>query len=406
MDPDVALLPGHGERVRPASLHPDAWRVLAVALTAQVGVSVIDQGLPTLTGFVKSDLRVSAAAAGLAVSGFAFGRILGSYAAGVAADRLGERRVLVFGALAAAVLVALGAVSPLPLFFVLLVLAGVAGAASTPAGGRLVLLAFPRERHGLALGIRQTGIPMGGLVAAAVLPWVAHRSSWHWSLVVAAALAAVAVVPLLRMRAEPDREQLRAPAGRVRPAPDRNLRLLTAWGCLVVSGQYALIAVLALDIHSETGLSLATGSLLVAVANASGIVGRIAWGAVSDRAISHGRKPLLLVLTAAGFVGALALLALPKSASLALLVPVAVLAGLALIGYQGLWVTMVAESAGPERVGAATGFAITFITISIAVSPPFYGLVADLAGTYRAIWAVLAVVLAAAFVPALMVREA
>ena len=80
-------------------------------------------------------------------------------------------------------------------------------------------------------------------------------------------------------------------------------------------------------------------------------------------------------------------------------------AEVALIGYQGLWVTMIAEAAGPERVGAATGFAVTFIVATLAASPPLYGLVADLAGTYRAIWAVLACVLACSFVPALLVRE-
>jgi hypothetical protein len=35
----------------------------------------------------------------------------------------------------------------------------------------------------------------------------------------------------------------------------------------------------------------------------------------------------------------------------------------------------------------------------------FDGLVADLGGTYRAIWAVLAVVLGVAFVPAVLIRE-
>jgi hypothetical protein len=34
-----------------------------------------------------------------------------------------------------------------------------------------------------------------------------------------------------------------------------------------------------------------------------------------------------------------------------------------------------------------------------------YGLVADLAGTYRAIWAALAVVLVVALLPAMLVRE-
>ena len=111
------------------------------------------------------------------------------------------------------------------------------------------------------------------------------------------------------------------------------------------------------------------------------------------------------MLTSAGLAAALLLFALPHSAPSAAIVAVAILAGLALIGYQGLLVTMVAEAAGPERVGAATGLTITFINGSIALSPPFYGLVADLAGTYRAIWAVLAVVLGIAFIPALRIRE-
>jgi len=381
------------------------WRVLGVAVAAQVGVSVIDQGMPTLTGFIKADLGISAATAGLAVSSFAAGKIFGSYAAGVAADRLGERRVLIFGALTTAAFAALASFAPLPVVFPLLFVAGVAGASSTPAGGRLVLLAFPRTRHGLALGIRQTGIPMGGLIAAAVLPWVAGRSSWRWSLLVAAGIAVVAVIPLIRLRVDRTAPAARPHEKRRGVLRDRNIGLLTLWGCLVVTGQYAILAFLALYLHQRAGFSLGKGSLLVALANASGIVGRIAWGAVSDRAVARGRKPLLLVLTAACLAGALLLFALPHNAPDAVVVAVAGFAGLSMIGYQGLWVTMIAEAAGPERVGAATGLAVTFVTAAIAVSPPFYGLVADLAGTYRAIWAVLAVILGVAFVPALLIRE-
>ena len=139
-----------------------AWRVLGVAVVAQVGYSVLEQGIPTLTGFVKVDLGLSAFVAGLAVSSFVFGKIFGSYLAGVAADRLGEGRVLVAGGLATACLVALAMLSPLPVLFVLLVAAGMASAASTPAGGRLVLLAFPPNRRGLALGIRRRASRSGG----------------------------------------------------------------------------------------------------------------------------------------------------------------------------------------------------------------------------------------------------
>ena len=64
--------------------------MLGLAVLAQVGFSVTEQGIPALTGFIKNDLGVSAGVAGLIVACFPFGRVVGSYVAGVAADRLGE----------------------------------------------------------------------------------------------------------------------------------------------------------------------------------------------------------------------------------------------------------------------------------------------------------------------------
>ena len=369
----------------------------------QFGVSMIDQGVLTLTGFIKQDLGLSAFVTGLIVASFALGRIAGAYAAGVAADRLGEQRTLLVGGFATAGIVLVAAAAPLPVFVPLLVLAGAAGASSTPAGGRLVLLAFPRNRRGFALGIRQTGIPIAGLVAAATLPWIAHLSSWRWSLAVAAGVTALTAIPLLTLRAvpPPPRPVVRLPhVGR-----NRNLLMLTAWGCLIVTGQYALVAFLALDLNQGAGFTLAEGSILVALANVAGIIGRVLWGLVSDHHRGGSRKAYLLTINVVGLIGALLLFAVPRSAPVAVLVAIVVVAGLALIGYQGLWVTMIAEVAGPERVGAATGFAITFVSSAIALSPPLYGLVADLTGTYRAIWLALAVILVIALVPATLVRE-
>jgi MFS transporter, ACS family, aldohexuronate transporter len=377
---------------------------LGAALVAQIGVSVVEQGIPTLTGFIKTDLALSAAVAGLTVSAFTVGRVLGSYGAGVAADRLGERHVLIAGGVATGAVVAVAVSLPLAGLVVALGLAGVASAASTPAGGRLVLLAFPRNRRGLALGVRQTGVPIGGLVAAALLPLLAHLYGWRWSLALAGALTALSVLPLVFSRSErvvhiPVRIEAWS------PFRDRTVLLLAVWGCLLVSGQYALVAFFALDLHKSAGLTLATASLLLAVAQAFGILGRVGWGALSDRLLRRGRKPLLIALTLVAMLAALLLFGLPRSAPVAVWVPVAALAGFAMIGFQGLWVTMVAEAAGPARAGAATGFAITFVAAGIAVSPPLYGLVADLTGSYRAIWAALAMVLAAALVPATLIHE-
>src|SRR6202048_3581535 len=67
---------------------------------------------------------------------------------------------------------------------------GAGYAASTPAGGRAILAWFDRDR-GLAMGIRQTGVPVGGLFGALTLPLVAHVAGYRGAFAFAAGVVAV-----------------------------------------------------------------------------------------------------------------------------------------------------------------------------------------------------------------------
>ena len=333
------------------------------------------------------------------------GRCLGSYPAGVAADRLGERRVLVTGGALCGLLVCCAAATPIPLIIVVLVLAGLASAVATPAGGRIVLASFPRTRQGFALGLRQTGIPLGGLIAAATLPWIAHTEGWRWALAIAGLVAVASVIPLLASKGGP-RLPARSPGHRTFSLRGtRNIRLLTVWGSMLVSGQYAVLTFLGLDLHQRMGLGLAEASAFVAIAQAGGIAGRIGWGALSDRLLARGRKPLLLALTAAGCGAVAVFYALPPSTPTGLIAATVALVGVGVIGFQGLMIAMIADAAGPANVGAATGWSISFIQLAVVVSAPLYGLVADWSGSYHTIFAVLAAVLALSFIPAALVHE-
>ena len=111
-------------------------------------------------------------------------------------------------------------------------------------------------------------------------------------------MTALAAVPLLSLRAGPPPPRPGRPQRHV--GRNRNLVLLTIWGCLIVTGQYALVAFLALDLNQSSGLTLAEGSVLVVVANAAGIVGRIVWGLVSDRHSGGNRKAFLLAINVVG----------------------------------------------------------------------------------------------------------
>ena len=148
-------------------------RILLAAVVAQSAISFAEQGVPTIVVFVKHDLALSATAAGAIVAALGLGRIIGFYAAGRAVDTRGERRVLFAGAVGSGACVAIAAAFHYTGMLVVLTVAGLFLATATPAGGKLVFGSFPDHRRGLAMGIRQAGVPIGGLVAAAALPFVA-----------------------------------------------------------------------------------------------------------------------------------------------------------------------------------------------------------------------------------------
>jgi len=93
---------------------------------------------------------------------------------GLAADRFGERVVLAAGLLVcAASIVGAAFASSFSMLLLFLAISGAAGASVNSASGRAVMHWFAADERGLALGIRQTAIPLGGLVAALTLPALA-----------------------------------------------------------------------------------------------------------------------------------------------------------------------------------------------------------------------------------------
>lgn len=120
-----------------APKHPDAlrgiWAVLIAAVVLQVGFSLAETGLTVLTGFIKSDLGLSAAGAASLFSFYMGGKVVASYATGAATDRIGEAPVLVWSTLLAALGFVAVAGSNYPLIFVTLFICGALGAGTMSA---------------------------------------------------------------------------------------------------------------------------------------------------------------------------------------------------------------------------------------------------------------------------------
>ncbi len=376
------------------------WRLLATAFTAQAAISFVELGVPILAPFVKEGLGLSAFALGVLVAALNMGRLVGAVPAGQLADRLGERRVLMASGVGLAAFAALASRGSYGMVVAALVCAGVFSGAATPAGSRLILAAFPRERRGLPMGIRQAAIPAGGLLAAIALPFLAD--AWGWRTTLAAAtvvpLVGAAVVALSRM---PDGASADGGGLRDLAQVSRSRKIIYAglWAFVFVGGQYALLTYLALYLEDDLGVGRAEAFAMVAVANLTGVLGRLAWGWLSDRFLDSRRRPGLVALSVLGVVSTALLAAAPPAHATLVAGAGAALGGFCLIGWQGLWVTMVSELGPPGGSGTAVGFGMLFTNAGIIVWPPLLGLTADLTGSLRWAWVVLGAALVLALLP-------
>ena len=285
---------------------------------------------------------------------------------GLAADRFGERVVLGTGLAGCAAFLAAAAYAPsFGALVAFLVLAGAAGASVNSASGRAVMQWFGPSQRGLALGIRQTAIPAGGLVAALVLPHLGVESGLLF-LAGFCLLGGLAGVVAVR---EPKETQL--PVDAVEwTLRDRRLWELSFGSGLYLVTQVAIIGFVVLFLHDQRNVSDAAAAGVLAAIQVVAAALRIGAGRWSDvlgsRAVPLRRVGVATAL-ATGLVAAL------TGASLWILVPAFVVAGGLSMSWNGLSFTAAAELAGGRRSGAAIGFQQSVLAGIGAVAPVVFG---------------------------------
>jgi sugar phosphate permease len=348
------------------------WLVLAAGTAAQTSFSAVIIGLPVLAPDLRDAHGLSLVQIGVVLDSLWIGTLVTLLPWGLLADRRGERLVLSTGlTLCAVALVAAGSASGFGALIVLIFLAGAAGASVNAASGRAVMQWFPVNERGFALGIRQTAIPVGGLISALVLPMLGLRAAFVFLAVLCLAGAAFGAA-VIRDREGSSEDDVLEPRGLAATLRDHRLWLLCTGSSLYLVAQLALISFLVLFLHDERGLSdaAAAGVLAAAQVVAAGL--RIGTGIWSDR-IGSRIKPLLLVGLGSSLT--LAVVTAALSAPLALLIPALVVAGGLSMAWNGLSFTAAAEIAGRDRAGAALGMQQSALAAAGAIVPPAFAAV-------------------------------
>jgi sugar phosphate permease len=344
-------------------------------------------GLPVLAPALRDAHSLSLVQVGVVLDSLWIGTLLTLLLWGLLADRFGERIVLAIGLVACgAALVAAGRAGGFAALIVLVGLAGAAGASVNAASGRAVMQWFPAAERGFALGVRQTAIPVGGLISALVLPHLRLTTAFVFlaALCVGGAIFGLAAIRERKGSAEDDVVEPRGLGATLR---DHRLWLLCAGSSLYLVAQLAITGFLVLFLHDERGLSDGAAAGVLAGVQVVAAALRIGGGRWSDR-IGSRLRPLRVV--GIGSAVTLAVAAALLSAPLALLIAAFVLAGGLSMAWNGLSFTAAAEIAGRSRSGAALGMQQSALAAAGAIVPPAFAAVVA-ASSWRVGFALAAV---------------
>jgi MFS family permease len=376
------------------------WTILALISVSHVVGGTAQYGINTLAPFYKDELGLSHAQVGLFFSAFYLAMAGSSVGAGWLADRLGVRRTTLQGHLSLGVCTVLAALAPsFSWAFACFFLAGLGYSFLNPASSKGVMAWFHRDERATAMGIKQTGVPAGGVVTAMLAPQLVLIVGWR------GALAALGVINFLFgfffsfFWREPSEERVMTLA-QPTPVSERSGQLrfwsfvpLNCGTALYLVGQMVLITYVPLYLKDAMGFSPYWASQALALTQAGAMIGRVGWGIASDR-LFGGRRKIVLILIGLLSAVLIALLSLmTKGSSLYLLLGILFLAGICLVGYQGVSYALIGEIAGKAKTGTALGMMIAINAVAATLGTPLFGYMVDRAGSYAAAWRTLAGVL-------------
>ncbi|MQA93890.1 MAG: MFS transporter [Streptosporangiales bacterium] len=369
--------------------------MLALAVLAQGVGSVYAFGLAYLVPTFRTELGASLSTAGLLVGAPSAGLMLALVAWGALADRVGDRPVITAGLAGMGILLGCASLvhDPLPLGLLLLA-AGAAGAAVHAASGRVVLGWFSARRRGLAMGIRQTGQPVGVAAASLLLPAVAGAAGLGAALLVPAVLSMVAAVLTGVLLRDPPRAPVTGTARAASPYRYGAIWRVHGVSALMVIPQFAVSGYSFVFLVEARHWAPASAGVVLAVTQFAGAASRLLAGSWSDRVASR-LGPLRIV--AAVNAVTMALLATATVSGSGVVVPMLLAAAVITVSGNGLAFTSVAELAGSAWAGRALGIQNTGQNLTAAATSASIGALIGAAGYGWAFAAVVVFPLLAVF---------
>lgn len=344
--------------------------VLAPEAAPEMGVAAAGVGI------VTSLIYLSAAAAALTSGGFIV--------------RFGPMRVSQGSLILVAAGIALIAVGHVAAAVLGAILIGLGYGPVTPSSSAVLNERTPDRWRAMIFSVKQTGVPIGGAIAGAMVPAMMALAGWRTAALVVTVGSVVLAVLVQPWRAAAD-------AGR-----DRSRRLLDvrlreplrimwtrrplrelAFASFAYSGmQMCLGSYLVVHLVESAGRGVVFAGAAMSAAMAGGVIGRIFWGVVADRAVPPRRLlgALGVGMTLASFVIGFVDHDWPAVAIFAL----AFVFGATAVGWNGVYISEVGRIVPRDQAAAVTGAVFSMTYLGVFISPLAIWLVVSLGFGYGA----------------------
>ncbi|MFJ8089194.1 MFS transporter [Lysinibacillus sp. NPDC095746] len=364
------------------------WIIVLVATLSQTAATFVTYGMGPIATFYQIEWGLSSLQTGFIVSAVNIGPIFSMILFGYLMDKRGEKQIIGWGSILlgfSALLLML--VNNYAVLLFLLLIVGIWYGSAQTGGSTAIVKWFPDKHRGLAIGIRQTGIPIGGALASAILTYMYYHYSLTSVHLVQGIVAIAGGLLFLLIYQEPKnrvavaatsvtfKEKLEAIKN------NKNLYPIYIVGIVMMTLQMILVAHFMSYLHQEGGYSFTAAGQYLSLVLIGGMIGRVAIAWISDQFFAQKREFLLMIVMASAVI-LIIILPLMLHAKMLMLLCCFIL-GFVALGWYSLFIACVTEQSNPHYVGLTVSAALTLNQLFIVIAPSLFGFMVTFFSSYQ-----------------------
>ncbi len=340
-----------------------------------------------LSNFISVRFSINSAELGIITSALFIGSLTVNFVVGIFVDHLGPRNAIRIAFLFITVGSLIAFEAKLYLTVVLgYYVIGFGYGIITPSTNSAIMNSSLKDKS-TAMGIKQSGVPIGAALSTLVLSAIAIRYTLEYAFL---AMSLVAFLfAILSGKEKPAAEKLSI-NGYFKEfssaLKSRILVIISLNAAFLSWAQQTILTYYVPFIHS-VGVKIYEAEIMLVLLLVGAVLGRIIWMRGGEALFGRDRvASLSLIMFLAGI---LTIIFSVTSGIFMVTLVVTILLGATAVAWNSNFVMVVSEIAPKKLIGVYSGVGLVFLGLGTIIGTPFSGEIRDITGSYEIMWYVL-----------------